>query len=126
MLSKSLKTENLMSFSNAAWRNLLDVTCKKIDKKQLGLQAISPFGFELLEDKNFLYKSIKRLYCYIGIPNVNSSLCDLMEVSNAFSNELMCSIQKIGMMQSDVAILVIQDKFILLHENNYQFNDPIA
>ncbi|OGT41439.1 MAG: hypothetical protein A3F42_04260 [Gammaproteobacteria bacterium RIFCSPHIGHO2_12_FULL_37_34] len=120
MLSKSFANEKLMPFPNAAWRSLLESVCRKIDKDDLGLQIISPFGFELLEDKNFLHKSIKRLYCYIGIPCTSILGCHLLKISNAFSKELMSSISEIGIKQSDIAILVVQDTFTLLHANNYQ------
>lgn len=120
MLYQPINRENLTSFSNENWRNLITRTCNKIDKYSIGLQIISPFGFELLEDTKFLYRSIKRLYCYIGIPIQYASQYDPIAVSNEFSKELMSSIIEIDIKTSDIAILVVQDKFTLIHENNYQ------
>lgn len=121
MLSKSFRSENVLSFCNISWRNLLADVCKKIDKNNLGLQVISPFGFELLEDRKFLSKSLKRLYCYIGIPNQNESSCTLPGmISKIFAEQLMASIHTIGINPSDIAILVIQDQFILRREINFQ------
>lgn len=120
MLSKLINKENSLSFCNKSWRNLLENICKRIDKNNIGLQVISPFGFELLEDKRFLCRSIKRLYCYIGIP-VNSKFNDdLYEISKAFSEHLISSIHEVGLNKSDIAILVLQEKFTFFHENGYQ------
>lgn len=122
MLYKSIKRESI-AFCNASWRNFIADICRQIDKNELGLQIISPFGFELLEDKKFLYKSIKRFYCYIGIPGKNAFGCDPIALSKEFLEKLMASIHEIGMRRSDIAILVAQDKFTYFHENNYQCNN---
>lgn len=120
MLSKSLhRQESLTTFCNETWRNFVANVCKQIDKNNLGLQIISPFGFELLEDKIFLSKSIKRLYCYIGVPANRKLDCDKFEISKIFSDQLLASIHQIGMNSSEVAILVLQEKFFMLHECNY-------
>jgi hypothetical protein len=84
------------------------------------LQVISPFGFELLEDKKFLYRSIKRLYCYIGIPANVMADGDLYAISEAFSEKLLSSIHQIGLNKPDVAILVLQEKFTFFHKSDYQ------
>ena len=120
MLSKLLYKENDSLFCNKPWRDLLENVCKKIDKNNMGLQISSPFGFELLEDKKFLYRSIKRLYCYIGIPVDAMFDGDLYAISKAFSEKLLSSIHHIGLNKSDIAILVLQEKFTLLHKNGYQ------
>lgn len=120
MLSKPFHKESPAPFCNRTWRHFVKNICKKIDRNNLSLQVISPFGFELLEDKKFLYKSIRRLYCYIGIPSQNAFSCDLFEISKTFSDCLLSSIHEIGINLSDVAILALQDKIILCHENNYQ------
>lgn len=117
MLSKNYNYE---PFPNKDWRNFLSKICKKIDKNQLGLQIISPFGFEVFEDKNFLCKSIKRLYCYIGVSSQTASTCNPFEISKSFSEELMHSISKIGIYPSDVVMLAIQDKFFLLRDKDYR------
>ena len=120
MLSKLLYKENDSLFCNKSWRYLLENICKKIDKNNMGLQVISPFGFELLGDKKFLYRSIKRLYCYIGIP-VNAMFDgDLYAISKMFSETLLSSVHQVGLNQSDIAILVLQEKFTLFHKNDYK------
>lgn len=119
MLSKNYN-KNYEPFPNKDWRNFLSEICKKVDKNQLGLQVISPFGFEVFEDKNFLCKSIKRLYCYIGVPSQTVSTCHPFEISKSFSEQLMLSINEIGIHSSDVVMLAIQDKFLLLREKNYR------
>lgn len=120
MLSKSFHKENTIPFCNRTWRNFINNICNRIDKNRIGLQIISPFGFELLEDKQFLFKSIKRLYCYIGVPFKNAFEGDLFAISKTFSEQLLSSIHEIGINSSDIAILVLQEKFTLFHKNNYQ------
>ena len=118
MLSKSYK-KDFAPFCNISWRNFINGICKKIDKNQLGLQVISPFGFEVLEDKNFLYKSLKRLYCYIGVLNQKEFVCNPFEISKAFSEQLMLSISEIGIHPTNVVIFAMQDKFLLLREKQW-------
>lgn len=120
MLKKSFNREKIVPFSNVKWRNFIKNICKKIDKDKLDLQVISPFGFELCENKRFLYKSIKRFYCYIGIPSKHASICNPDTISKVFSKQLMASISEVGINQSDVAIIVAQDKFTYFHEQNYK------
>jgi len=119
----AINRENLRSFPNGEWRKLITFVCDKIDIMQSGLQIISPFGFELMEDKKYLYKSIKRLYCYIGVPKKIAHLRDLKMISKIFSKELMSSIHRIGIAPSDIAIFAAQDEFIFLHEKNYECRD---
>src|SRR3990167_4650174 len=120
MLSKLIYKKNNVSFCNKSWRNLIKNVCKQIDKNNIGLQVISPFGFELLEDKKFLHGSIKRLYCYIGVPENVRFDGDLSAISKAFSDQLLSSIHQIGLNLSDIAILVLQEKFTMLHDKDYQ------
>lgn len=120
MLSKLICKESDISFCNKSWRDLLQNVCQRIDKNNIGLQVISPFGFELLEDKKFLRRSIKRLYCYIGVPLNAKFDCDLYAISKIFSEQLLSSIYKIGLRKSDIAILVLQEKFNFFRADNYQ------
>lgn len=120
MLSKLLNKKNNVPFCNKSWRNLLKNVCKQIDTNNIELQVISPFGFELLEDKKFLHRSIKRLYCYIGVPSNSRFDGNLAAISKIFSEQLLSSIHEIGLSLSDVAILVLQEKFTFLHEDDYQ------
>lgn len=120
MLSKTQEKKSHISFCNKKWRDFIKNVCDKIDKDKIGLQVISPFGFELLENHMFLGKSIKRLYCYIGIPQSYATIYDISSISRLFSAQLMMSIHEAEIDPSDIAILVIQDKFHYFHENNYQ------
>lgn len=86
MLSKLLIKKNNVLFCNKSWRDLLENVCKQIDTNNIGLQVISPFGFELLEDKKFLHRSIKRLYCYIGVPSNARFDGNLAAISKIFSD----------------------------------------
>ena len=92
MLPKKIEAKNSELFDNKIWRNLISKICREIDQNCLGLQVISPFGFELLEDKKFLYGSIKRLYCYIGIPFGANNIFDQAEIADLFFKKLISSI----------------------------------
>ncbi|MBI3247917.1 MAG: hypothetical protein HYZ50_15545 [Deltaproteobacteria bacterium] len=72
-------------FPIVMWRELLTKTCKQIDIYNVGLEVISPFGFELLEDKRFLYKNLRRLYCYIGIPTEKNKYTLADEIEDSFA-----------------------------------------
>lgn len=120
MLSKKIEATNPEPFNNKIWRDLLSKVCREIDKNRLGLQVISPFGFELLEDKKFLYRSIKRLYCYIGISSEKNNISNPAEIANLFFKKLIASIGESGIDASDIAILAIQDKFRFFHAAGYQ------
>lgn len=108
-------------FCNFSWRKLLNEVCKEIDLDNIGLQIISPFGFELFEKKIFLHKNLKRLYCYIGIPanNIFGEI-NLLKLSQDFSIKLMSLLNRINISTNDIAILVTQDKFFLKHSKNYK------
>lgn len=120
MRFRSYNTQGNHSFCNNMWRALISNICAKIDKNNAGIRAISPFGFELLENKAFLSKSIRRLYCYIGIPKDNIGNQSVFNISKMFSELLMSSINIIGLSPSEIAILVAQNEFTFFHENNYQ------
>lgn len=120
MISNSYDVQKIVFFLNAEWRNLLVSICRKIDDSKLGMQVISPCGFELLEDTRFLFKSIKRLYCYIGVPDKKMSASSALEIANRFAFELMSALPVSGMQREDIAILAIQEKINLLRENGYQ------
>lgn len=113
--------KNHSGFCNISWRKYITEVCNGIDEFKVGFQVISPFGFELLEDKNFLHKSLKRFYCYIGIPkNKVGSGYDIFKVSQIFADKLLSTVHKIGIHQSDIAVLVIQDRFELKYKDNYK------
>ena len=51
------------TFNNQFWRKTLSEVCRQIDSKNIGLQVISPFGFEILENRNFFIKKFKTFLC---------------------------------------------------------------
>lgn len=117
-----IKSDNSQEyFCNSSWRKLLNNVCKEIDQHNLGYQVISPFGFELFKNKEFLKGKLRRLYCYIGVPvkKIDEKFNHL-NLSKKFLSHLMPSLHKINMATNDIAIHVTQDKFTLIHNNNYK------
>lgn len=84
-------------FKNALWRSILNEACKKtclqLKVKNLKLDVISPFGFELTEDLSFLSKNLLRFYCYIGANAAGESLGRSV-VENAFKDALTTELKK--------------------------------
>ncbi len=113
MISESTNQKSI-TFCNESWRNFIKKICNLIDKDNIGLQIISPFGFELLGDKKFLCKSIKRLYCYIGIPRSHASEFDPYMVSKIFAEQLMTLIREIEINPSEIASIPLK----ITHSNH--------
>jgi hypothetical protein len=82
-----METQSMTCFDIRLWRNIVNyasedlaVTCGA------PVQAISPFGFEVFRDERFLWKKLRRLYCYLGSKDV--SIHDLPTIENLFVDAL--------------------------------------
>jgi hypothetical protein len=67
-----MRTEGLITsngFDIQKWRSLLANAAIDQDCGDFTLEVINPFGFEILNDKEFLNRNLKRFYCYIGAAN---------------------------------------------------------
>lgn len=116
-------------FKNAKWRAVLTEICNKLDIHKLGLQVISPFGFEILEDKMFLYRKLKRFYCYLGLPkkmkSLNLNVSDLIEkFYKDLSNKIPIYFPELT---NDFILIIKQNNFIKLRSNIYKckINDKL-
>jgi hypothetical protein len=67
-------------FNNKLWRKVTTQICNDIDFENL--EAISPFGFELLNDKKFLQNNIRRLYCIEIFISKKMHIDGIMEIFN--------------------------------------------
>lgn len=106
------------AFNSRYWRLLLDETCKEIDSSRIGLQVISPWGFELLGDLGFLSKKLRRFYCYIGVPK--KSTVNLKKITHQFSQSLHNRLKmEDSNMANDVVLIIEQNKLIKLRSDNY-------
>lgn len=120
MNNRSLSRHHYTSFPNSKWRNLLSTICKEIDSSNHGYDVISPFGFEVFEDPIFLTCTIRRLYCYIGIPSTFKESIDINAISQQFSNKLLSRLDEADLNKNDIVIVVNQDQFNLLKSKNYK------
>lgn len=107
-------------FNNTLWRYTAARICKNIDRLNVGLEIISAWGFEVLGDKAFLDKRLRRFYCYIGIPQHACHL-DRQHMAHQFSSTLLDELNHIdAKFANDFVISVEQDRFVRLREKSYQ------
>lgn len=104
-------------FNNRQWRMLLNSVAKAIDKDNIGIEVISPFGFETLRDTRFLNKMLRKFYCYVGIPK-NKTAYPLHEIARQFKNELFSQLDQDAL--KDIVIVVEQEQFFKLREPGYK------
>lgn len=75
-------------FAIANWRLLLEKACRATAAGSHGIEIISPFGFEVLD--NFRYShNVRRFYCYLGIPKHVSAVLPRQSVENEFLDRLL-------------------------------------
>ncbi len=119
---KATPADTLFSqpFNNGLWRKLLQGVCQEVDAQYaLGLDVISPFGFELLEDKRYLYKNLKRFYCYVGFPE--KANVDKHDIEKAYADALLKTLkQHYPAVFDDIAILITHNnKLHKFRPDNY-------
>ncbi|MFU8797415.1 MAG: hypothetical protein ACNA7Y_01770 [Gammaproteobacteria bacterium] len=106
------------AFNNANWRKLLSQVCEDIDVYNAGIQAINPFGFEILEDKKFLAGNLRRFYCYIGAPahlNLDGDF-----IVSQYREALFVRLQAMETtMYEDAVIVVENQRLYKLKNENY-------
>lgn len=120
--SKGKDIEDILftpNFNNAAWRQLLSQVCQDIDVSHVGLEVISPFGFEILKDnKKFLAGNLRRFYCYIGAPL--SKHLDGDMVAAQYTEALLRRLRSMETRMSEDIVVVVQNKnFFKLKEEGY-------
>lgn len=105
-------------FNNRRWRQILREVCDNFIFSPLKLGVISPFGFELLEDKRYLSRHLRRFYAYIGAPR--SHAFDKDAITKNFKEALF---QKLAreepLLLKDVVIVVENEHLTLLKEEKY-------
>lgn len=108
-------------FDNKRWRTMVQGICTELDKTNIGIEAISPFGFEVLGNKKFLSKNLKRFYCYIGIPQQKKiSKQTELKLIKQFSETLFHSIgTHFPELKTSFILKILQDEFIKLRPNSY-------
>jgi hypothetical protein len=121
-MNTALKIDTIQPFNNGQWRKNINNICDQLDQKYAGIETISPFGFELLGDKQFLNKNLKRFYCYIGLPKQERKISEqaTLTVIENFSTILFESIKLyFPLLTKDFILTIHQNKFIKLRSENY-------
>ncbi|HVY53306.1 MAG TPA: hypothetical protein VHA13_02185 [Gammaproteobacteria bacterium] len=103
-------------FNNRFWRQILTEVCQKIDGQNIGLQVISPFGFELLEDRNFFSRNLRRFYAYIGIPGRINFEKDA--IASDFKKSLFAKLTQIGTQFIDDIVIIYENETLHKLRNN--------
>jgi len=107
-----------VAFNNRLWRNLTEDVCHQIDVNHQNFQVISPWGFEVTNDKKFLEKRLRRFYCYVGVPateNINKN-----KIASEYAAVIHEKIYHISEeMYNDIVLLIEHDKLTKLRSDDY-------
>src|SRR6185312_15365597 len=107
-----------VAFNNQLWRNLTEDVCHQIDVNHQNFQVISPWGFEVTNDKKFLEKRLRRFYCYVGVPateNINKN-----KIASEYAAVIHEKIYHISEeMYNDIVLLIEHDKLTKLRSDDY-------
>jgi len=105
-------------FNIRLWRRILSSIIATIDVNQVGMEVISPFGFEVMQDDRFLRSALRRFYCYIGIPRESGIL--KQEIYHKFERKLFEVLSsQFHHFYNDIVLKVIADQFIKLRSTSY-------
>ncbi len=105
-------------FNNKLWRKITSDVCREIDVEKVGFEVISPWGFELLGDKNYLSKKLRRFYCYLGVPE--NFTVDKAQLAHRYAEALMQKLMlEYPKMAKDLVIVIEQEKLIKLKPDNH-------
>ncbi len=107
-------------FNNALWREILNSTTEEVNSFfNLNIETISPFGFEILMDKRFLYGTLRRFYCYMGTKTRISE--DMQsKIIQYFYEMLMQKLSfKYPTLFSSIVLVVMKDNFLYLVDDRY-------
>lgn len=108
-------------FNNKLWREILCGIAKKASNRfNMLIECISPFGFEVLMDKDFLSRNLRRFYCYIGI-DLSVSEKDKTAIMEYFYHEIMHEISiKYSSFFSSVVLVITGATFIYFKDKTYE------
>jgi len=107
-----------MRFDNKQWRGIIELAQKDIEPSWPGISVISPFGFEITGNRNHLERTLRKFYCYLGIPK--KVKMDLTTITDEFSDRLMHHIKVRDTKFFDHLVLLIKnDSLIKFMEDGY-------
>ena len=105
-------------FNNSIWRNSINEAYKQLNYEGL-LNIISPFGFEVLNNKKYLSGNLRKFYVYIGITQSNET--NTNEIASKFRENLF-NILQIDMPEflMDIVAIIENQTVTTVNTDNYQ------
>lgn len=114
-----LLPEDPRIFDNRWWRELTENVGNKVSKLHgLKVKVITPFGFEVTENKTYLFKNLRKFYCYLG---VEKSYQNKRELVTKDYKQLLFKDLKVEnpVFFADVIVAIENDRLEKLRPNNY-------
>lgn len=107
-----------MEFDNLKWRKIIKLAQQDVCHIWDKISVISPFGFEMTQNKAHLKKTLRRFYCYLGVPLKHKN--SLEEITNKFSERLLYHLKLLDINFFNHIVIVIKNKKLeKLKENHY-------
>ncbi len=108
-------------FNIAYWGGfLIEMTKKVEDKYHIELDVIFPWGFEILNDEEFLKRNLRRFFCYFGLRNNLPDGIDKNKLAQEIGAMIIKHLQIIDYeFYNKIVILFAQEQACLLREEYY-------
>lgn len=103
-----LVSDSIFQISN--WRDCLSTAGKKIDQD---IQIICPFGFEILKDRSFLKKEIRRFYLLMKLPVKKAS--EIEVISQIYLQALLSEINEQDHIFYKTIVLLRYNRKVTIH-----------
>ncbi len=112
-------------FNNALWRSILKRTAYQLsDELKINVEVMSPFGFEVLNNKNLLSKNLRKFYAYLGIKAIPKEIGNFEMISSLYGEMLLSNLKKNhSSFYNSIIIKVYQENFIHLRSADYISSD---
>ena len=107
-------------FNNALWREVLNLTSDEVNSFfNLDIETISPFGFEVLMDKRFLYGTLRRFYCYMGTKTSVSEAIQSKIIQYFYEILMQQLAVKYSTLFPSIVLVVMKDNLLYLVDDQY-------
>lgn len=114
------KNSNITIFNNTLWREILNSAGHNLLPDNIPLTIISPWGFEVTNDKKYLTKHLRRFYSYVGVPPHLKGIINKTALAKKYANNILTKLNAISpQLVSDFVILFEHDQLNHLEPQNY-------
>lgn len=122
-ISKSTITKDPLfnqQFNNRFWREILAQVANLVsDELETKIEAISPFGFEVSQNKQFLSGQLRRFYCYLGVGKYSTYSKEY--IATRFYENLYDYLTVLNTrILDDIVIVIFNQEMHLLNPKQYQ------